>query len=532
VGLLDRLRSQPLTEASPSVPLAEHAALANHVEMLEESLAGLEQLAREDVGWRKLGMEQERQFTRDGLLLIHTACLAAFIKSPLIGRGLRIRRNYVWGQGVEITAREVSTEGGEHEVNDLVQALIDSPEYQRVIGSAQAREERETNLGTQGEFFVLAVHDTAARTVRPRLVPAAQIVDYISNPEDLTEVWFYKRQWTTNQVELGTGRREVITRTEWHPVLDYRPPTGTRLDMIGMARIRWDQPIQHCAVNSVTDGPWGIPDAYAAIDWARAYADYLGSWAGLMKSLARYAFKVTAPAKHTGKVTQALRNGRSTDPITGAATDPAGATAVMTPDAAMAPMHSSGATIDASSGKPLAGMTAAALDVPITMLLADPGVTGARATAETLDRPLELTTGSRQNLWVDWLKALLDHVITVAVDDGILAGQILQGPTRQLAVLPDDAAATIDVTFPDIEQTPIAERLAAIKAADDLGTLPPLLIVRLALEALGVDDIDEVLNDMTDDNGQFIDPRVTASVAAVQRERNGAPGSQAAEAYR
>jgi hypothetical protein len=86
-----------------------------------------------------------------------------------------------------------------------------------------------------------------------------------------------------------------------------------------------------------------------------------------------------------------------TDPITGAADGPGRATAVMSPDATMAPMHSSGATIDSGSGKPLAGMVAAALDVPITMLLADPGVTGARATAETLDKPLELTTGSRRS---------------------------------------------------------------------------------------------------------------------------------------
>jgi hypothetical protein len=292
-------------------------------------------------------------------------------------------------------------------VNDLIQAFVDSAEYQRVLGSAQAREERETNLGTAGEFFLLAIHDVAASTVRPRLVPAAQVGDYVSNPDDPSEVWFYKREWTTTGFDLLTMQRRTVTRIEFHPTLEHAHsvPARERLDLIAGKPVRWDQPILHCAVNSIGEAPWGVPDVYAAIDWARAYADYLSGWAGLMKALARYAFKVTAPPKHTPKVKAALQNGQGTNPITGAPTDAAGATAVMSPDATMAPMHSSGATIDANSGKPLAGMAAAALDVPITMLLADPGVTGARATAETLDRPLELTTGSRQNLWVDWLKA-------------------------------------------------------------------------------------------------------------------------------
>lgn len=522
MGLLDRLR-QPVTEttAEPTVPLAEHAALANELEIAQESLAGLEQLARDDVGWRKLGMEQAQQFTRSGLITIHSACLAAFIKSPLIGRGLRIRRNYVWGQGVEIAARE-TTEGDDTGVNDVVQAFLDSPEYLRALGSAQAREERETDLGTKGEFFVLAVHDSTARTVRPRLVSAAQITDYISNPADPNEVWLYKRVWTTKQTDLrfvGPDGRipapVTVTKTEWHPTLEYRPPLRERVMLIGRDPVVWDEPIQHCAVNAVTDAPWGIPDVYAAIDWARAYAEFLTQWAVLMRALSRYAWRTTAPGSKAAKVKAALAAGTGTDPLTGL--PPVGGHAVVSPDVSLEAIPKTGATIDADSGKPLAGMAAAALDVPLTMLLADPGATGARAVAETLDRPLELTTGARQALWVDWIKALLAHAIAVAEEDGVLT-------------LPEGQPPTVDVTFPPVEQESIQAKLQALTLADGL-PIPPLLIVRLALEALGVEDIDEVIEEMTDEQGNFIDPRVNAAIAAVQREQNGAPGSQAAEAY-
>lgn len=522
MGLLDRFRA-PAAEAS--VPLSEHAALANSYELLAEAVGdGMAALRREDAGWSKVGGTDSDLLTRAQLIELHRVCLTAFIKAPLIGRAVRVRRNFVWGQGVEIAARDASTDG-DSPVNDVLQGLLDSSEWQRTLGSGQAREERELNLHTSGEFFLLAVHDTAAKMVRPRLVLPAQIVDYVANPDDPNDVWLYRRQWTTKRTDLRFADRNgrvpaptTVTRAEWHPTLEYARRTGLRdqVMLIGSDPVRWDQPIQHCAVNSVGEAPWGYPDVYAALDWDRAYAEYLSGWAGLMKALARWAFKATAPAKHGAKVTRALANGRGTDPISGAPTDPVGQTLVMSPDASVAPMHSSGATIDSGSGKPLAGMVAAAMDVPITILLADPGVTGARATAETLDKPQEDAAGSRRQLWTDWLKAFFDHVIAVAIEDGVLA---------------QDVDGTVDVTFPSLTDLPLDARMKALEIARD-SDAPPLLILRLMLEALGVEDVDELLKDLQDERGQFLSPRAAAQAAAAQREQDGAPGSQAAEAYR
>jgi hypothetical protein len=520
-------RPQAVTEAA-TVPLAEAAALANQLELAQESLAGLEQLAREDVGWRRLGIEQENTFTRAGLVTIHGICLTAAIKSPLIKRGMGIRRNYVWGQGVEIAAK--TTVDGDTTVNTVVQEFLDSPEYQRTLGSAQAREERENDLLIRGEFFIAAIDDGAG-TVRPRLIPPAQVVDYITSPDDTGEVWFYKRTWTVNRVNLDTGAQERVESTEWHPTLDYQPGDRDRRPFIGGAPVRWDAPVQHCAVNSLTDACWGIPDIYPALDWARAYADFLTQWAILMRALSRYAWRTTAPGAKAAKVKSALGAAAGTDPVTG---EPrVGGNALMSPDVTLEAIPKSGATIDADSGKPLAGMAAAALDVPLTMLLADPGSTGARAVAETLDRPLELTALARQAIWADWCRALLAHVLTVAAANRRLPGAtVQQRGSRQLVTLADGQPPTVDVDFPPITDLTVSERLDAAVKADMLGTVPPLIVVRYALEALGVEDIDEVLDTLTDDNGEFLDPRVAAAAAAIAREQDGAPGSQAAEAYR
>ena len=54
---------------------------------------------------------------------------------------------------------------------------------------------------------------------------------------------------------------------------------------------------------------------------------------------------------------------------------------------------------EVSSNEAIKRMVSAGLGIPITMLLTDPGVTGARATAETLDEPTQLEFGVRRGLW-------------------------------------------------------------------------------------------------------------------------------------
>ena len=49
--------------------------------------------------------------------------------------------------------------------------------------------------------------------------------------------------------------------------------------------------------------------------------------------------------------------------------------------------------------------------------------------------------------------------------------------------------------------------MKAIKDADATGKIPPLVIARLLLTALGVEDIDDVLEELTDEEtGEWRDP--------------------------
>lgn len=545
MSMLDRLLSpgtavaetidqvtQTLTVAEVTDQLARAEQTIDH---LNESLADL-QLALEDVGWQRVGLFGDQQFTREGLATAARLCRVMAVANPLIRRGLSLRTAYVWGGGVEIAARATGPtddEGGDavQDVNAVIQAFLDDKATRKVLTGAAARQRNERTLGTDGNLFVACFTLPRTGKVQPRLLPFDQITDRISNPDDADEVWFYKRTWSTPDGQ---------SRTAYYPDIDYRPRSKVirfRDTVLGeltltAGEVQWDAPVIHLKVNDLDGWDFGIGDSYAAISWARAYKEFLEDWAKLVKALSRFAWRATANRK-TKAQTMATRasqvastNGRTGDP------NDIGGMAVMGPDQHLEAIPKSGATIDSESGKPLAGLVASAMDVPLTMLLADPGQTGARAVAETLDRPTELMAQMRRDVWADFFRQLLEYVIDAAVraPQGALQGVVGRDEWgREVVTLDGETSRTIDIDWPDLSETDVKTLMEALEIADGLGKLPDLLIVKLVMAVLGVEDADEWLEEVTDENGQFVPPLVTAGQTAMDAHRR---GEDAAEVLR
>lgn len=478
------------------------------ITMLQESLVDLER-SMLDPGWTRLVSEAELQFTPEGLRRIRAACRVFSIINPLIKRGLNIKSAYVWGQGVEITARANGRETGEQDVQAVISDFLADPGNIRSVTGPEARDQLEHALGTDGNVYVSCFTRPLAGQVSTRVIPADEICDIITNPEDVSEPWFYHRRWVQTVIDYETGAPATATLERYYPAMGYRPLSRVR--RIGDWPVAWDAPVLHVAVNRPLGWKVGIPDAYAALDWARAYKEFLEDWARLMRSLSRYAFKATAPGNKAAQVKAALAHTPRRDRYSGEP-DIAGATAIVAPDVALEAMSKSGATIDADSGRPIAMMVAASLDVPVTMLLSDPGQTGARATAETLDQPTELAMKQRRELWTsEFYVPLLNYVITESAraPRGSLKGVIRRDPSsgREYLTLAGDTSPTVDITWPDLEDTSVDTLADAILKASQTGTVPPEVILRLLLTAFGVRGVDEIVEQMTDEDGEFIWPK-------------------------
>lgn len=476
---------------------AELVLLEN--EELRESFADL-QLAMEDKGWLALSVNAAQQFTRDGLARAAGLCRILAVSNPLVKRGLALRHAYVWGQGVEISA-----------ANEDVQALItafNDDSVQSLTGS-QAREELERALGTDGNVFLALFTNPLTGRVKPRSIPFEEIAEVVCNPDDRDEPWFYLRRWSSFELDQ-MGRRHSIRSEAYYPAVGYRP--RTRWKFIDDVEVMWDAPMIHVSVNRLDGWDFGVGDTYAVMPWARAYKEFLGDWARLTKSLSRYTWRVTSESK--SKATKAALEARRVAGVDD------GDTAVMA-GSKLEAISKSGATIDAESGKPLAGMIAAGLGLPLTMLLADPGQTGARAVAETLDEPTRLEMQGRRDLWGYVLKRVYDYVIDQAIKAprGPLTGSVVWDADLDREVITlagdDDADRTVTIDWPSLKKADIKTVVDAIVAADGTEKVPPLTIARLLLVALGVEDIDEALSELTDEDGNWIDPQASAGDRAV-----------------
>jgi hypothetical protein len=496
--------------------------------LLQETVADLE-LALEDVGWRKLSNGVASEFTADGRRRVSALCRLMAISHPLIKRGLTLRIGYIWGQGVEVTARVKDDEAVQAQVNELLDAF-DADNEDSLVGS-QACEELERAQGTDGNVYLALFTSTLTGRVQVRSTPTDEITDIICNPEDRDEPWFYVREYVTQVIEAGYQPGNTRTRAQTvkvaHPALGYRPTQ--KIKTLNGAQVRWDAPMLHVPVNRLDGWKYGIPDAYASIAWARMYRDFLVDWAGLTKALSKIAWKATGSNKtRAHKAATAVTTAAETRPHIDGRTD-AGQTAVMGPGNTFEAVSKSGATIDSESGRPLAAMVAAGLGLPVTLLLADPGVTGARATAETLDKPTILEMGMRRLLWQSARERIYRHVIDSSVEAprGMLRGRVLVDDWgRKHTFLDGKHEPVIEFTWPPLADLDPIKLIDAVVSAHDTQLLPDVTVVRLLLQLLGVPDVDDVMEAHTDSEGNWlITPASAGNVAADAFRRGDDPAA-------
>lgn len=490
-----------MSDDQVTLPRQDLAQMENMLEHLEEAALDAQRLlAAEDRGWASLSGTDGKVIDREAVLEVAKVARVMAIADPLIKRGVDLRVAYLGSPSVT-----AASDVDEQDVNAVVQAFWDDPENTETFTSVQACAERERARNTDGNTFHALVTDPRTGRVRVRVIPPEQIVDIITDPEDAATPWLYKRTYTSTAItqdRLGATATGSRTVTVYYPDVDFRPATRART--IDGIDVQWDKPVKHTAVNRTSGSRWGVPDVIAALPWARGYKDFLEDWAKLHKSLATVAFRATAKSKRGAAQT---RERFAAAPADGSGV---GQVAVTPEGSTFEAVSKSGATIDAGSSKPLAGMVAAALDVPVTMLLADPGSTGARAVAETLDRPLELERLLRREVDADLIRSVLGHVIREAVraPGGALRGTILRDPNSQREVidLAGDQQHDISIDWPSLDKVDVKTVMESLEIAGGLDVVDPLTIARLVMVAIGVSDVDAELELLKDEDGVFVPP--------------------------
>jgi hypothetical protein len=482
--------------------------LAAALTELSESFADVQaQLAADAKGWGGLG-DGTHEFSHELRRLKAEDAELAIALNPLIKRGVNLRTAYIWGQGVTVTIRDEASTG--QDIQAVLTQFWDDP-MNGPLCTLDGQIDRERELAGPGEVW-LALPTTERGRVRVRPLPAGEVTHIVTDPEDKYTDWFYLREYT-----VARKPHKVL-----FPALGYRPAIRPdvmdhdaavyvdRPDLTGV-EIRWDSPVLKFMVNKL--GKRGLGDVFASVPWAVAYKGFLEAWHRIMISLAKYVWQAKTKPDKAQKVAQEI--------LANAARQKPGDTLISDPGTGIEAISKSGATFDADSGKPLAGMIAAGLGVPVTMLLTDPGISGARAVAETLDEPTQLEFGVRRKLWSAVMQEVVGWVIDSAVRGGTLRGTVERDGDREVVTLPEADNRTVVVDWPPFDSTPMETLVKAITEAQQTETIPPLVILRLLLKALEVEDADEILTAATDEAGNFIPLDVADTAARTKQEDRG-----------
>jgi hypothetical protein len=518
---------QQLRVAAWNLELAERRVLDGRAGGLRESVAELEQRLT-DPGWRLFTTAITQEFSDAGRQQMRDVCRLMQTANPLLKRGADLRSAYVHGGGVQHTAR-ANGKGhkGEQDVQKVISDFLGDDGNARSFTGAAARDRLEHTLCSDGEFWVALITRPLTGEIQTRVVLADEIAEIIHNPEDRSEPWYYRRAWI-ERVYGDDGSTTDVRRELMHPCVDYRP--ARRPGAFAGVRVAWDKPMLHVNVGRPEHWQHGVPDVYAAIPWARAYKIFLEQWASLVAALSKFAWRTTADGSRQARQIRSAMTAAAPrypgDPDPNAV----GGTAITGVGHTLEAIPKSGATIDAESGRPLAMMVGAGMGLPVTMILSDPGQTGARAVAETLDLPTELTMGQRREVWTAVDQRILRYVIAEAVraPRGPLKGKITRDRFRDREVieLAGETDDTIDIVWPDLSDTTVTEKVTAITSAAATGTVPPEVVLRLLLAALGVRHADTIIEAMVKD-GVFQWPSQPGQGAPGQP---GTPGQLPAEA--
>ena len=332
----------------------------------------------EDEGWTKLGIhfDDTDAFTLTQLHLLSKALIERTDGNPLLKRGLGLRTSYIFGRGLEIG----------NSSSQRVKSLIEDPQNQAALFSAEAMAINERSNFTSGQMFILGDNSTK----KLQRVPFNEITGWVTNPDDAETIYFIRRSWSRKAIDGN-----ALEVHEWYPVDTYTGPRTTRV--IQNQNVNYNKTIFPFMVNKRAGNVWGVPDCFSAYPWAYAYNEYLKDGSRILKSLSMFAWQLKSKSK-TGAASAAA---------TIATPSTAGSTAILGADMELSALPRTSNSVDLGNGKPLASMVASALEVSVVALLSDPGTSGAYGVAQTLDMPTTKAMQSRQKLWENYLKRVL-----------------------------------------------------------------------------------------------------------------------------
>lgn len=468
------------------------------------------ELALQNLDWRREINSSWLEFSRWGIQQIILISRLYFVKNPLIQRGVNVSAIYVFGRGVDVTSTDEAA-------NEVLRQFFERNKKtlgQTALADLERRKFYDGNL-----FFVFFPDPVNRGEVNIRTIDALEVMEIVTNPDDVDEPWLYKRIWTQQEFDTEHGSMRPVTRTAWYPAVGYTP--AVKEPAIATHPVMWETPVYHRKCGGVGKWRFGCPLVYAALDWAQASRRFLENCMTIRDALAQFAMILTTKggqaALQGAKQQLATTVGPSSSLWDENPTAVTGSIAAMGSGTELKPFVTTGAGGDPSEVRQYKLMASMVFGLPESFF--GDMETGNLATATSLDRPTELGFMAKQEEWREDLSVIAKYVLSTSASalNGKLreahgeaakglriyeAPKALNARGESTYKVNTSAEAKADiqvmVNFPSIIEADVPAMVQAVVNAG-MATSGQFLgidqkeLVRLLYRLVGVDQAEEVL---------------------------------------
>ena len=422
--------------------------------MIQEATTTVEkQLAIEDAGWVNLSGIGVFVVDANTRIRYLQRSRLHFWKDPLAHQAIRIWTDYTFGSGITFKAKDDTAA-------KVLAAFWDAKENKAIL-SPRGQRKLSDKLLVDGEIFYALFLGPDGNCII-RTIDPLEIVEIVTNPDDIEDVRYYKRSWMTSQGAVKEGIYRSVTNKK----------NLFCLDNYGLSVVaNEDALVGHLTYNTISQR--GNPLLLPALDWIDYYRRFLASRIAIMLALAKFAWKAKVKGGQTAvdRVKATLQGEAPASASTLYENEGLDTTPIKTETGAQ------GAYQD---GKMLMHQICAAVGIP-EQYFGDIG-SGNWATARTVELPLEKQFGSYQASWGGTFQEINECVL------------------EHNNIPPDKWY--VDIDFPPIgadEASQIATALGQIlTACPELGALDE--VKQVALMALGINDTAEVLAQLPEES--------------------------------
>ncbi|GAH73595.1 unnamed protein product, partial [marine sediment metagenome] len=240
--------------------------------IIREATASVEaDLALEDAGWINLSQGTGDVITSADRITNLKLSRLYSVKDPLGKQAIRLWTDYTFGSGMTSHSDEDKTE-------EARKSFWDSTSNQSVL-SARGQRKSSDKLLIDGEVF-FAIFLGSNGEAKIRWIDPLEITEIISNPDDIEDVRYYKRTWSTPQSEPKTAIYRSTTNIQNEETLDKDKNTIKSTD---------DALVYHLTYNTISQR--GNPLLLPALVWMKYNTKFLGSRIAIMLALAKFAWK-------------------------------------------------------------------------------------------------------------------------------------------------------------------------------------------------------------------------------------------------